>query len=247
MNKSCIVIPARIGSSRLPEKSIKMINGKTMIQRVIEQAKKSEIKDIILATDDERIAKIGNDLDIIVVMTPTNFPSGTDRSHYALEKINHKYEYIINLQGDLPDIEPELINKMNYNLRKYENIEMLTIARKIDSIELKNNPSYVKIILENIENENNFEKVYKALFFSRAAIPYGTSIFYKHIGIYGYKKNTLNKFVLLPQSNLEKIESLEQMRAIENNITIYAILTEKEPISIDTPEDLDFAIKNIYA
>jgi 3-deoxy-manno-octulosonate cytidylyltransferase (CMP-KDO synthetase) len=245
MNKSCVVIPARINSSRLPEKSIQIISGKAMIHRVIEQAQKSNVKDIILATDDERIAEIGRNLNAIVVMTPSSLPSGTDRAHYALSQLKTKYHYIINLQGDLPNIDPNLINRMNDHLIKGLNIKMLTIARKIDNEELKNNPSYVKIILENIQDEDKFDKIYKALYFSRSAIPYGTSIFYKHVGIYGYSKETLDKFVTLQQSPLEKCESLEQMRALENNIPIHAILTEQEPISIDTPEDLAYAIANI--
>lgn len=233
------IIPARFASTRFPGKPLVDIDGKTMIQRVYEQVKKvAMIKDVVVATDDERIKNAVESFGGKAVMTLSAHQSGTDRCNEVVEKMNGVFDVIVNIQGDEPFIHPEQIEKV-CSLFSSQNVQIGTLVKKIKTDEELVNPNVVKAVI----GSNN-----KALYFSRAVIPYLRNIsfeewvdknaFFKHIGIYAYRTNILKEITLLPQSKLELAESLEQLRWLENGYTIHALETEYESVAIDTPEDL---------
>ncbi len=228
-----IVIPARYSSSRFPGKPLVEINGLPMVVRVYRQAIKSELgKKVIIATDDLRIFEIAKKFKCNVEMTSEKHRSGTDRvSEIA---IKNKFEIVVNLQGDEPFIEPDVIDGAIEVLKKDSGADISTPIKKIENGAEIDDENVVKVVF----NEKNF-----ALYFSRAPIPFyrdnSEQSYYKHIGLYAFRKNSLEKFVRLKQSKLEKIEKLEQLRALENNMKIKVFQTSYNSISIDTPEDLE--------
>lgn len=233
------VIPARYASSRFPGKPLIMINGMSMIQRVYEQALKSElISRLIVATDDERIASHVKSFGGNVCMTLTAHTTGTERCAEAVQNENANYDIVINIQGDEPFIKPSQINDVVKLFCKYP-FEITTLIKKISFADELNNPNVVKAVVNSNGN---------VLYFSRSIIPFyrnaGTETalknfdYYKHIGIYGYQMAILKEIVLLPQSKLEKAESLEQLRWVEELYSIGAAETTEESYAIDTPEDL---------
>jgi 3-deoxy-manno-octulosonate cytidylyltransferase (CMP-KDO synthetase) len=238
------IIPARYGSSRFPGKPLVMIGGRPMIQRVYEQAHKV-LETLYVATDDERIFIAVEAFGGKAIMTSALHHSGTDRCAEALSKINaateEKIDIVVNIQGDEPFIRPEQIRSLVESFND-ESVDIATLIRKTDSGEDIYNPNQPKVII-NCYND--------AIYFSRAAIPYlrdvkqedwsKEHVFYKHIGLYAYKSEVLNKITQLPRSPLEISESLEQNRWIENGYKIRAAITEWESIGIDTPEDLEKA------
>lgn len=248
-NKVLTIIPVRLASTRLPNKPLADIAGKSMIQRVYEQAIKANIGDVIIACDGEEIANEAKRIGAKFVITNPNLPSGTDRIYEAYKKISENKEYIkdieiiLNLQGDLPNIDPKIINSTAETALK-QNCDITTIASRIVEKSEIENPNVVKIAIAF--REENFGK---ALYFSRSAIPYSKKDenFYHHIGIYAYKKQSLEKFVNLSQSELEKRESLEQLRALENDMNIFVNIVATNPLSVDTKEDLENVTKNIIA
>jgi len=232
------IIPARYASTRFPAKALTDIGGKSMVSRVYEQAKKAQsLTKVIVATDHplihEHVKKFGE-----VVMTNENHPSGTDRCYETLQKLNERFDFVINIQGDEPFIKPEQIDLLASSLSP--EIELATLAKKIEDQDSLFNPNNVRVILN---------KHFEAIYFSRQAIPYIRSApkedwlkhhtFYKHIGIYAYRTDVLEKITKLAPSSLEKAESLEQLRWIENGYKIKVTLTEFETVGIDTPEDLE--------
>ena len=247
-NKVLTIIPVRLASTRLPNKPLADIAGKSMIQRVYEQAIKANIGDVIIACDGQEIAEEAKRIGAKFVITDPNLPSGTDRIYEAYKQISQDKDYIknieiiLNLQGDLPNIDPKIIAS-TADIALKQNCDITTIASKIIEKSEINNPNVVKIAIAFKE-----ENVGKALYFSRSAIPYGkeNEEFY-HIGIYAYKKESLEKFVNLKQSALEKRESLEQLRALENDMNIYVNIVATNPLSVDTREDLENVTKNIIA
>lgn len=228
-----IVIPARFGSKRFPGKPLVKIFGKEMVLHVYERALKSKYaKEVIIATDDERIFNCAQNYGAKVVMTSKDIKSGTDRVWEVAKKLN--YEIIVNLQGDEPLIDPSVIDKAILCIKSSENIDISTPVKLINNEKEIKDPNIVKAVF----NENNF-----AIYFSRSPVPYYRDNkiekkYFKHIGLYCFKREALEKFVSLPQSKLEKIEKLEQLRAIENGLKIKVFITEYDSISIDTPEDL---------
>ncbi|MGK7396863.1 MAG: 3-deoxy-manno-octulosonate cytidylyltransferase [Candidatus Cyclobacteriaceae bacterium M3_2C_046] len=242
MSKIVGIIPARYGSTRFPAKALVDIEGKTMIQRVYEQASKSaSLEQVVVATDHEKIFTTVKRFGGEVVMTSTEHPSGTDRCQEALEKLDQSYEYVINIQGDEPFIKPEQIENLAELLDG--NTQLATLVTKVHDPELLWNPNIMKVI---------FDKNMQAIYFSRECIPYIRGVakqdwinqhtFYKHICIYAYRADILREITRLKISTLEKAESLEQLRWIENGFTIRIGITEHESISIDTPEDLERAL-----
>ena len=235
------IIPARYASTRFPGKPLVIIGGKTMVQRVYEQAVKS-IDIVYIATDDERILEAARKFGGKAVLTSPDHPSGTDRCAEAVDKIIKEtgkiIDVVVNIQGDEPFIRPEqiVLLKSCFNDSK---VQIATLVRKTPPGEDIFNPNTPKVILDS---ENN------AIYFSRAAIPYirdsETSkwserhTYYKHIGLYAYCTSTLKKITKLPRSPLEIAESLEQNRWIENGFKIRCAATEWENIGIDTPDDL---------
>ena len=232
------IIPARYASTRLPGKSLIEIGGKTMIQRVYEQvALCNSLTHYIVATDDSRIADQVRSFGGEVILTSPQHLNGTERCAEVLSIIGQHFDVVINIQGDEPFINPLQINTLA-DLMRNTNCDIGTLIKICADRTQLENPSIIKAVVNN---------QFKALYFSRAVIPYlrnenQNHIFYKHIGIYGYKTAVLRKIVQLPPSILEIAESLEQLRWIENGYSIHTAITPFESISIDTPADIERAI-----
>ena len=232
------IIPARYASTRFPGKPLVDIGGKTMIQRVYEQAAKAKLlTKVIVATDDERIVQQVLSFNGNVAMTSMEHQSGTDRC----AELANRFQYIaavVNIQGDEPFIDPAQIDLLIMRLME-EEVEIATLVKKMESLEDLMNPNTAKVVLN---------KKKEALYFSRSPIPFLRGVapkkwlqqatFYQHIGIYGYKKATLLAIAKLPKGQLEQLESLEQLRWLEHQYTISVALTDTTTLGIDTPEDL---------
>ena len=241
---SIIIIPARMGSSRLPGKPMIKINEVPMIIHVYKCAQSANLDiPIIVATDDQLVAKTVNEYGGIAIITSDKHQSGSDRIFEALEKYdpNEKYKKVIHLQGDLPNISGELIKKLAIMIND-ENKDIATIVVKASPDEY-NDPSIVKVAI-TFEKENpNVNDFGRALYFSRTCIPHGGVNIWHHIGIYAWQRNILKRFINLQQSSLEKVEQLEQLRALEAGMNIHTIITSEHPIGVDTELDLNKAIK----
>ena len=246
--KFVAIIPARFASTRFPGKPLADMNGKPMIQRVYEQVTKS-VTNAYVATDDERIFKVVESFGGNAIMTSTLHSSGTDRCKEAYEKVGEKFDVVLNVQGDEPFILPEQIDLLKACFVDSE-IEIATLVKPFnqkEGIDALKTPSSPKVVIsDNLE----------AIYFSRSIIPFlrdidqkdwmSHHVFYKHIGIYGYRTDVLNEITQLPTGNLEKAESLEQLRWIENGFKIKVGITSYETIGIDTPKDLKIALKNMH-
>jgi 3-deoxy-manno-octulosonate cytidylyltransferase (CMP-KDO synthetase) len=229
LDKTAIIIPTRMGSTRLEGKIHLDIGDKPLILHVIDRARETGIKRIYIAVDNHYHFDMINNYGAEAIMTSEHHQSGTDRIYEAFTKINSEgLEYIINLQGDLPFISAQTITSA---LELFNNVQadIITIASAITDMAEVNNPNVVKIALNSKQ---------KALYFSRAAIPHNAKNYYHHLGVYIYTKDSLKKFVGLAPSALEQCEKLEQLRALENNLEIYVSFTDEIPISVDTYEDL---------
>jgi len=225
------VIPARYASTRFPGKPLVMINGKPMIQHVYENSRKSKkLNRLIVATDDEKIYNTVMRFWGEVVMTSTKHKSGTDRIGEVVQNID--FDIVVNIQGDEPSINYRNIDRAIEPLIKDNRINVSTLCCKITDIKEINNPNVVKVVFD----KNKF-----AVKFSRKIIPDSSkrkANYYKHIGLYVYRKNYLMKLVKMKQSKLEKSEKLEQLRILENGEKIKVVEVKQDPISIDTKEDL---------
>jgi len=224
------VIPARYGSSRFPGKPLAMIAGKSMIQRVYDQVKKSSLTEVVVATDDQRIFDVVKAFGGEVVMTREDHLNGTTRvAEVALEF--PEAEIIINIQGDEPLIDPELIDRLVSAFD--EETSMVSVKKKIVKSEEIDSPDCVKVVTTEDQ---------RALYFSRSPIPFNrdntTVDYYKHIGIYGYERQFLFHYIELPPTTLELTEKLEQLRVLENGFVIKMVETDREFIGVDRPEDV---------
>ncbi|MFL1780473.1 3-deoxy-manno-octulosonate cytidylyltransferase [Candidatus Hepatincolaceae symbiont of Richtersius coronifer] len=241
-----IIIPSRLSASRLPGKPLKIIAGLPMIIQVIKRAQEANIAPILVAAADQEIYDCVLDYknfnqennQVNVLLTDPALQSGSDRINQALQIFDKEknYNFIINLQGDLPTIDPKLIKTCLAILVNY-NFDMSTLAALINNETDKSNPNIVKVVI----SLNDKTKPAKALYFTRATCPYGVGPLYHHIGIYGYTRDSLERFTALPTSPLELRESLEQLRALENNFTIGVQIVDTIPIGVDTAEDLEKA------
>lgn len=241
--KFIAIIPARYSSTRFPGKPLAMLGGKMVIQRVYEQVS-SVIDDVVVATDDERIYNAVKSFGGNVEMTSTEHRSGTDRCYEAYVKQGKEFDVVINVQGDEPFIRPEQIISLKecFNNPKTQIATLVKPFSESDGLSALQNPNSPKVVLGS-QNE--------ALYFSRSVIPYvrgvepekwlSCSTFYKHIGIYAFLAGVLKEVTSLEQSRLEKAESLEQLRWLENGYKIGVGITDFETIGIDTPEDLERA------
>ena len=234
MKKIVGIIPSRYESSRFPGKPLIDIKGKSMIQRVYNQAKKAKaLSDVIVATDDRRIFEHVTEFGGKVVMTSSDHPSGTDRCFEVLQKSGDDFDIAVNIQGDEPMIKPEQIDLLVSCFEDNE-VKIATLVKPFENLSEIGNPNRIKVVLDKNKN---------ALYFSRSAIPFhqkgDTPKYYKHIGIYAYTSEILNEIVQLVPSVLEKTESLEQLRWLENGYRIQTKETEFETPNIDTPEDLN--------
>lgn len=237
------VIPARYESTRFPGKPLALINGKTMVQRVYEQVKKaSKITDVIIATDDNRIMENVSGFGGKSMLTSKLHLNGTSRCYEVFEKANSLnpdfYDAVVNIQGDEPFIEPEQINQV-CNILISKKAGIATLAKKIVDVNELFNSNIVKVV---------FGVTGTAIYFSRSPIPFLRAYekndwlkhtdYYKHIGIYGFNNSTLHEIISMKPGKLESIESLEQLRWLENGIEITIDITDFESVGIDTPEDL---------
>ena len=244
--KKVIIIPARLDSSRLPKKVLLDLKGKTVIQRVYEQCLKvKNVDGVYIATDSIEIKEVCETFTNHVIITKSTHQSGTDRIGEAVSAI--ACDIVINVQGDEPFIEPSLIEAL-VNSFSNSDISMSSAMSKINNVKDLHNSNVVKVVTDLHNN---------ALFFSRSLIPFPRDVkeisianevlkkyqFFRHIGIYGYRKDFLLKFVNMEQSYLEKIEKLEQLRALENGFKIKMIDANSSLIGIDTQEDYEEALK----
>lgn len=234
MTKTAIIIPARYGSSRLEGKPLLKVAGKSVIQWVYEKAKASKFADmIIVATDDERIYNEVKSFGGDVEMTSVEHKCGSDRIMEVVSR-HPEIAYICNLQGDEPLIKSESIDEVIKNVKEDDKADISTLIRVLTTDEEINNPNLVKCVID----KNNF-----ALYFSRSRIPFernaGIATYYGHLGIYVYKRAALEAMTTLEQTPLEKTESLEQLRALENGMKIKTSLVDFVPVGIDTREDLE--------
>lgn len=238
-----IIIPARYHSTRLPGKSLADINGKPMVVRVMDIAKSLDICDVLVATESQNVVDVVEKFGGKCILTDDNLNSGTDRIYQALQKTNknNKYKYIVNLQGDMPNVDKQVIIDVVEMLHKNQNVKIATAIAKIEDKTWIDLPQVVKAVVCYNEKEN----CHKCLYFTRAGCPTGDGDKYAHLGIYGYTADALEKFVSIQQSLLEKSEKLEQLRALENGIDIYACVVKNFPISVDVKEDLEKARKLI--
>ena len=234
------VIPARWASTRFPGKPLANIAGKSMIQLVLEQVNLSKVVDrVVVATDDARIFEHVLALGAEVMMTESRHPSGTDR---CAEVAGHFPEatIVLNVQGDEPFIQPQQIDLLADTLRNNPNASIATLAKKIDRSDFLTNPNVVKVV---------FSEKIGAIYFSRHPIPFVRGVpqeiwlekqdFYKHIGLYGFRRDTLMEISGLSPTPLEIAESLEQLRWLEHGFRIAVGVTEWETMGVDTPEDLE--------
>lgn len=240
-----VIIPARFGATRLPGKPLMDIAGKPMIQHVYERASESGASDIIIATDDERIKKAAEDFGARVCMTSSKHHSGTDRITEVVDKLGFSDEQIIvNLQGDEPLMPPSVIRQVAESLNQYSQASMSTVCTKISTAAELFDPHVVKVV----RDENDM-----AVYFSRASIPWDrdafasttevlpeNSIHFRHIGLYAYRVGFLRQYIQWPQCNLEKMESLEQLRALWHGHQIHVAEAIEVPLAgVDTERDLE--------
>ena len=235
------IIPSRYESTRFPGKSLIDIMGKTMIQRVYEQAKKSkQLDDLVVATDDQRIFEEVKGFGGSVIITGKHHKNGTERCLEVAESL--QAQFVVNIQGDEPFIQPEQIDKLCSIISS--DTDLATLIKRIKDPSDLGNPNLVKVV-KSLDDH--------ALYFSRSPIPFDRSmnkaptlpskkIYWKHIGIYAYRTEVLSQIVKLEESALEKMESLEQLRWLENGYKIKTAETHFESMGIDTPEDLDHLI-----
>ena len=244
--KKVIIIPARLDSSRLPKKVLLDLKGKTVLQRVYEQCLKvKNVDEVYIATDSLEIKEVCKTFTNQVIITKSTHQSGTDRIGEAISSID--CDIVINVQGDEPFIEPSLIEALVNSFSNSE-ISMSSAMSKVNNVKDLQNSNVVKVV---VDSQNN------ALFFSRSMLPFPRDVkeisianevlekyqFFRHIGIYGYRKEFLLHYVNMEQSSLEKIEKLEQLRALENGFKIKMIETDSSLMGIDTLEDYEEALK----
>lgn len=232
-----VLIPARMASTRLPGKPLADIAGKPMIVQVAMRAREAGAERIVVAVDDNKVYDAVKNAGFDVTMTRQDHQSGSDRIYEALQKADPygNAEFVINVQGDLPTIEPETIRA---SMRPMENAstDIATLTVEIADEEEKTNPSIVKVIGSPI-----CENRLRALYFTRATAPFGQGPLYHHIGLYTYRRAALEKFVTLKPSVLELRESLEQLRALEAGMRIDAEIVNSVPLGVDTPAQLERA------
>jgi 3-deoxy-manno-octulosonate cytidylyltransferase (CMP-KDO synthetase) len=229
------IIPARMASTRLPGKPLSLIGDKPMIAHVVDRAKAADVGPVLVATDHEDIASAVKAHGAEAVLTRSDHESGSDRIHEALSRFDpdRHYDKVINVQGDLPFLAPELV-QVSLSLLTNPDVAIGTLAYPLARHEEEaSNPNRVKIIGSPIAQDRM-----RALYFTRAAAPWQQDPLYCHIGLYAYQRQALERFVTLPPSFLEQTERLEQLRALEAGMRIDAALVADNPPGVDTPEDL---------
>ncbi|GAA0786542.1 3-deoxy-manno-octulosonate cytidylyltransferase [Roseibium denhamense] len=237
MTGALVIIPARMAATRLPRKPLADICGKPMIVRVVEQALNADIGPVVVATDTQEIADAVEKAGCRAVLTRPDHPSGSDRIHEAVDLVDpdRTFDTVLNVQGDVPLIEPDAIRAALSPLSIPE-VAIGTIVTEFTSAAFRDDPNFVKAIATP-----NGQGQLRTLYFSRATAPYGDGVFYHHIGIYAYRRAALAKFVSLPPAPLEQREKLEQLRALEAGMRIDASVISSAPMDVNTPDDLERA------
>lgn len=234
INNAAVVIPSRLGSTRLPKKPLIKIGDLTMIEQAVVNALDSDVEKVYVTTDSPLISDLLNPYPIEVIIVNDECKTGTDRVFLATQKAGIDQDVIINLQGDMPFMDPSIITKVA-KLALESDFDICTAVSK-KGLDYAQNKSNVKVVVGADG---------KALYFSRSLIPHNTEEYLCHVGIYAYKKQALKKFHSLPQSDLEKLESLEQLRAMENGMSIGVCYVDNMPVSVDTQEDLDYLLTSL--
>lgn len=229
-----ILIPSRMSSTRLPGKPLADINGLPMIVQVVRRAVEADIGRVVVAADSAEICDVVKAAGGEAILTRDDHMSGSDRIFEALQMLDPDgvFDQVINVQGDLPTIDKHSI-RAACALLDDKTVDISTIAAKITDEEEKHNPNVVKVIGSPISGER-----LRALYFTRATAPYGDGPLYHHIGLYGYRRDALERYVSMPPSALEKRESLEQLRALEAGMRIDVAIVDTVPLGVDTPADL---------
>lgn len=237
---SAVIIPARYGSTRFPGKVLADVGGESMVALVARRCLETVADNVVVVTDNEKVCDICAKISgLKVIMSPSDLATGTDRVAFAARTITDSI--VINVQADEPFIPAGLINSLIDGLASDAGLEMITACTSFNDSLSSETPSDVKVAMD----KNGF-----ALYFSRSPIPYNRDgidgvIRYRHIGIYGFRRDFLFKFASLERTPLEKAENLEQLRALENGVRIKVIKTDYDPISVDTPADLEAARRHI--
>jgi 3-deoxy-manno-octulosonate cytidylyltransferase (CMP-KDO synthetase) len=245
-----VAIPSRLKATRLPDKPLADIHGVPMIVHVWRRAMEAKVGRVIVATDSTAIAKVIADVGGEAVMTRDSHTTGSDRIHEALAAIDPagRIKFIVNLQGDLPTLEPRLVQDCLKPLAN-EGVDIATLVAEIREHEERTNPNVVKAVGTPVDLATGITgsgaaanaapvRRLRALYFTRATAPTGDGPLYHHIGIYAYRRAALDRFVTLPPATLETRERLEQLRALENGMRIDAMVVNTVPLGVDTPDDL---------
>jgi 3-deoxy-manno-octulosonate cytidylyltransferase (CMP-KDO synthetase) len=234
-----IMIPSRLTAARFPNKPLALIHGKPMIWHVVQRALESKVGDVFVAAADPEILDAIQGTGAKGILTDPNHPSGSDRIAEALAKIDPKgakYNMVVNLQGDLPTVDPKLIRDVLEVFDHLPNSDMATLAVPITNRAEKDNPHIVKVVLG--EHQGDFGN---ALYFSRSAIPQGNAPSYHHIGMYAFRTETLKRMVQAKPTPLEKGEKLEQLRVLELGMKIGVKVVNTIPLGVDVPGDIEIA------
>ncbi len=242
MKNTAIIIPTRLGAERFPNKPLAKINNVPMIIHVLNRAKESGVGEVFVATPDKEIFQIVNEQGGKAILTKKNHNSGSDRIYEVYSsKLENRVDLIINLQGDMPNIKPNSIVKLE-KLMRNNNCDIGTLASNIVDKNDFIDPNIVKVHLSQLLKENSFLNVRD---FFRLKKVTENQIIYHHIGIYAFTNIALTKYVKLARSKLEIERNLEQMRAMENNLVIKVGLSDSHPLSVDTEKDLQKVIKEM--
>tara|TARA_B100001564_G_C20613497_1_gene658690 strand:- start:436 stop:1176 length:741 start_codon:yes stop_codon:yes gene_type:complete len=240
MNKTAVIIPSRLSAERLPNKPLKMINDKEMILHVYEAAIKSKVGEVIVATPDQQIAEIIEKIGGLAVITKKNHQTGTDRVFEAFNySLNSKPDVVINLQGDMPNIDPTAIAELAEYMGRNK-CDIGTLASDLNFADENKDPNVVKVVVKDKLLKKSFVNAQDFYRINEAEI----NNIYHHVGIYGFTGKSLIKYVSLERSKLELSRKLEQLRALENGMTIHVGYIKSSPISVDTEEDL-IAVKKL--
>lgn len=237
-----VIIPARLASTRLPDKPLADIGGAPMIVQVVRRAEEAALGPVLVAAGDPEIVKAVEAAGARAILTDPDLPSGSDRIWAALSEADPDgvHDVVVNLQGDLPTISKAVLAAIMEPLAD-EAVDISTLVAKIQDEDEKSNPNVVKAVLALPPGE----QAGRALYFTRATAPTGEGPLYHHIGIYGYRRSALKRFVSLSPSPLEVRERLEQLRALEDGMIVGARVVDEVPAGVDTPEDLEKARQEI--
>ena len=242
MTRALIIIPARMASTRLPDKPLADIEGEAMIVHVWRKAHDAAMGRVVVAADSEEIVNAVRAAGGEALLTRPDHASGSDRVFEALSRIDPDSEadIVVNLQGDLPTIDPELIRECA-SVLDAKGPDIATLAAEITDPDERTNPNVVKIVGTPLPEKNRL----RALYFTRATAPHGEGPLFHHIGLYAYRRTAIERFVSLPPSHLETRERLEQLRALEDGMRIDVAIVDTVPLGVDTPDDLERARKLI--